>query len=173
LKKRTLTYALTLGIVISASSYAVDQSIDACVDAVQKQKSGELVKLEKLNVAGKPYYELEIKDSKGVDWEFMCNAKTGKITETESEVSSVDKEAFKKNLKVTEKEAISIVLKEYPGSVQEVEYEIETNGDASYEIDIVNDKGVETKVEVNAANGKIIEVSTEEWEVGEETGERR
>jgi uncharacterized membrane protein YkoI len=173
LKKRTLTYALTLGIVISASSYAVDQSIDTCVDAVQKQKPGELVKLEKLNVAGKPYYELEIKDSKGVDWEFMCNAKTGKITETESEVSSVDKEAFKKNLKVTEKEAISIVLKDYLGSVQEVEYEIETNGDASYEIDIVNDKGVETKVEVNAANGKIIEVSTEEWEVGEETGERR
>jgi uncharacterized membrane protein YkoI len=65
------------------------------------------------------------------------------------------------------------VLKDYPGSVQEVEYEIETNGDASYEIDIVNDKGVETKVEVNAANGKIIEVSTEEWEVGEEPGERR
>ena len=75
--------------------------------------------------------------------------------------SSVDDEAFKKNLKVTEKEAIAIALKAHPGTVQEVEYEIEENGDASYELDIVDNKGVETKVEVNAANGKIIEVTTE------------
>ena len=40
-------------------------------------------------------------------------------------------------------------------------------------MDIVNDKGLETKVEVNAANGKIIEVSTEEWEIGEEADEKR
>jgi len=43
--------------------------------AIQKQKPGEFIKLEKLNVAGKPFYEIEIKDSKGVEWEFMCNAK--------------------------------------------------------------------------------------------------
>ena len=87
--------------------------------------------------------------------------------------SSVDDEAFKKNLKVTEKEAIAIALKAHPGTVQEIEFEIEENGDARYELDIVDDKGVETKVEVNAANGKIIEVSTEEWEIGEEADERR
>jgi uncharacterized membrane protein YkoI len=124
-------------------------------------------------VAGKPFYEFEIKDGKNVEWEFMCNAKTGKITETESEVSSAEIEAFKKNSKVTEKQAIDIGLKAYPGIVQEVEYEIEENGDASYEIDIINDKGEETKDEVNAANGKIIEVSKEEWEVGEEADEKR
>jgi uncharacterized membrane protein YkoI len=110
---------------------------------------------------------------KVAEWEFMCDAKSGKITETESEVSSVDDEAFKKNLKVTEKEAIAIALKAHPGTVQEVEYEIEENGDASYELDIVDDKGVETKVEVNAANGKIIEVTTEKWEIGEEADEKR
>jgi uncharacterized membrane protein YkoI len=137
------------------------------------QKPGELIKLEKLSVAGKPFYEVEIKDSKGVEWEFMCNAKTGKITETESEVSSVDDEAFKKTAKVTEKEATDIALKAHPGNVQEVEFEIEENGDASYEIDIVNDKGVETKVEVNVANGKIIEESTEKWEIGEEASAKR
>jgi hypothetical protein len=32
---------------------------------------------------------------------------------------------------------------------------------------------VETKVEVDAAGGKIIEVSTEEWEIGEEADKRR
>jgi hypothetical protein len=33
--------------------------------------------------------------------------------------------------------------------------------------------GVETKVEVNAANGKMIEVSTEAWEIGKEADEKR
>ncbi len=56
---------------------------------------------------------------------------------------------------------------------KEVEYEIEENGDASYEFDIVNDKGVETKVEVDAATGKIIEVAIEEWEIGIEGDERK
>jgi len=32
--------------------------------------------------------------------------------------------------------------------------------------------GVETKVEVNAANGKMIEVSTEAWEIGKEADEK-
>jgi len=169
----TLNCVLALGLVTPASSYAADQSVDSCIAAIQKQKPGEFIKLEKLNVAGKPFYEFEIKDAKVIEWDLMCDAKSGKITETESEASSVDDEAFKKNSKVTEKEAIAIALKAHPGTVQEVEYEVEENGDASYEFDIVNDKGVETNVEVNAANGKIIEVSTEEWEVGEEADEKR
>lgn len=173
MKTTILTCVSVLGFAISASSYAEDQSIDSCITAIQKQKTGEFIKLEKLSVAGKPFYEVEIKDSKGIEREFMCNAETGKITETESEVSGVDDEAFKKNAKVTEKEAKDIALKAHPGTVQEVEFEIEENGDASYEIDIVNDKGVETKVEVNAANGKIIEESTEKWEIGEEASAKR
>ena len=171
MKTTVLTCVLALGLVTSA--HAATQSVDGCVAAVQKQKSGELIKLEKLNVSGKPFYELEIKDAKGIEWEFMCDAKTGKITETETEVGSVDDDAFKKHAKLTEQEAVDIALKAHPGTVHEVEYEIEENVDASYEIDIVNDKGLETKVEVNAANGKIIEVSTEAWEIGVEADEKR
>ncbi|MDP2100827.1 MAG: PepSY domain-containing protein [Methylobacter sp.] len=173
MKITTITSILIFGFSASAPSYAAEQSIDSCIAAIQKQKTGTFIKLEKLKVAGKPFYEFEIKDAKGIEWEFMCDAETGKITETEKEVSSADDEAFKKNAKVTEKEAIDIALKAHPGTVEEVEYEIEANGDASYEIDIVNDKGVETKVEVNAASGKIIEVSVEEWEIGEEAEEKR
>ncbi|MCX7092720.1 MAG: PepSY domain-containing protein [Methylobacter sp.] len=69
----------------------------------------------------------------------------------------------------TEQEAVDIALKAH----HEVEYKIEENGYARYEIDIVNDKGIATKVEVNAANGKIIEVSTESWEIGVEADEKR
>jgi hypothetical protein len=32
---------------------------------------------------------------------------------------------------------------------------------------------VETKIEVDAANGKIIETATELWEIGEENDEKR
>ena len=173
MKTKLPSIILALGLATSATAYAADQSVDSCIAAIHQQKPGELIKLEKLNVAGKPIYEFEIKDSKGNEWEFMCNAQTGKITETESETGSVNDDAFKKTAKVTEKEAVAIALKAHPGTVQEVEYEIEDNGDASYEIDIVNDKGLETKVEVNAANGKIIEESTEEWEIGEESEEKR
>ncbi len=162
-------------LVISSlfTAQAADQGLESCIAAVQKQKTGEFVKLEKLNVSGKAVYELEIKDPNGFEWEFMCDANTGKIFETESEVSSVDSLAFKRKMIVTEDDAKAIALKAHPGVIEEVEYEIEENGDASYEFDIVNDKGVETKVEVDAATGKIIEVAIEEWEIGEEADERR
>lgn len=173
MKTTIFASAFVLSLATSASAYAAEQSIDSCIAAIQKQKPGAFIKLEKLDRAGKPFYEFEIKDDKGVEWEFMCDANSGKITETESEVSKADDEAFKKKAKITEKEAIDIALKAHPGTVEEVEYEIEENGDASYEIDIVNDKGVETKVEVNAADSKIIEVSTEVWEIGEEADEKR
>ncbi|MGR9088691.1 MAG: hypothetical protein ACU841_16705, partial [Gammaproteobacteria bacterium] len=42
---------------------------------------------------------------------------------------------------------------EYPGEVVEIEYEIESNGDASYEIDILTDKG-EIKLEVDPPPAK-------------------
>ncbi len=162
------------GTVLSAYmsiAVAAEPSVDTCIAAIQKQKPGTLIKLEKLNVAGKPFYEFEVKDAQGAEWEFMCNAESGAITETESESASAENPVFRKNLKVSEKEAIAIALKAHPGTVQEVEYEIESNGDSSYEIDILSDKGVETKVEVNAADGKIIESSTEVWEIGEEPDE--
>lgn len=109
----------------------------------------------------------------GFQWEFMCDVETAKIFETESEVESVNSQAFKSKMKVTEEDAKIIALKSHPGIIEEVEYEIEENGDASYEFDIVNSKGVETKVEVDAATGKIIEVAIEEWQIGEEPNERR
>ncbi|MBW6454157.1 MAG: PepSY domain-containing protein, partial [Methyloprofundus sp.] len=126
-----------------------------------------------LNVAGKPFYEFELRDANGFEWEFMCSADTGKITEIEMEVQSVNSQAFKSKMKVTEEDAAKIALKAYPGVIREVEYEIEENGDASYEFDIIGKNGVQTKLEIDAATGKIIEVSTEDWEIGEENDERR
>jgi uncharacterized membrane protein YkoI len=173
MKKSLLASAILLTASATVTVHAADQGIEKCIAAIQKQKTGELVTLEKLNVAGKAIYEFELEDANGFEWEFMCDVESGKIIEIESEVSSVNSLAFKSKMRVTEEDAISIALKVYPGVVKEIEYEIEENGDATYEFDIVNNKGVETKVEVDAATGKIIEVAIEEWEIGEEADERR
>jgi uncharacterized membrane protein YkoI len=164
---------LTIALGMAASvSFAAD-SIDKCVAEVQKHQAGDFVKLEKLSIANQPFYELEVKDSKGMEWEFICDAKTGKITEKESEVKSATDEAFKKAMKVSEDEAKATALKAHSGTITEVEYEIEDNGTPSYEFDITDEKGVETKVEVDAVSGKIIETATESWEIGEEIEEKR
>ena len=54
-----------------------------------------------------------------------------------------------------------------------VEYELESNGNASYEINLVSADGTEFKIEVDAATGNIMEVPVEAWEIGQEANERR
>ncbi|MBS3963965.1 MAG: PepSY domain-containing protein [Methylomonas sp.] len=174
MKKSLLnTLAMAALGLLSANVGAADTSLEACIQSVKQQKPGSLVKLEKLNVNGKGVYELEVRDSNHQEWEFMCDADSGKIIEKEAEVADPNSLAFKKNAKVTEEDAAAIALKAHPGTIKEVEYEIEESGAPSYEFDIVNDKGVETKVEVDAASGKIIETAIEDWEIGEEHDEKR
>lgn len=174
MKKSSLYVGTLVGMgLFSINVLAADSGLESCVQAVKKEKAGDLIKLEKLNVAGKGAYELELRDNNRQEWEFMCDADSGKLTEKESEVADPSSQAFKKNVKVTEEDAAAIALKANPGTIEEVEYEVEENGASSYEFDIVNDKGVETKIEVDAASGKIIETATEEWEIGEEIDEKR
>jgi uncharacterized membrane protein YkoI len=167
-------FFLTVAFIsIASTTHAADQGLNDCISAIQKQQAGDIIKLEKLSVANKPFYELEIKDSKGLEYEFMCDANTGKITEQETEVSSPSDEAFKKTAKISEDDAKATALKAHAGKITQVEYEIEANGSPSYEFDISDDKGVETKVEVDAVSGKIVETATEIWEIGEEADEKR
>jgi len=158
---------------LSFNASATNSGLEQCIANVKKQKAGDIVKLEKLAGINKPMYELEIKDANGFEWEFICDAESGKITETESEVGSAASLAFKNKKQLTEEDAAAIALKAHPGIIEEVEYEIEDDGNATYEFDIVDKNGVETKVEVDAASGKIIEAATEEWEIGEEQDEKR
>lgn len=163
---------LTLSI-ISSTSWALDQGLDTCIKSAKQSKPGYILKLEKLNMAGKAVYEIEVADVNRGEWEFLCEADTGKIIEKESEVTDAKSQAFKKNVKFTEEDAGAIALKAYSGKIEEVEYEIEENGGSSYEFDIIGNNGSETKVEVDAATGKIIETAVEEWEAGEESDEKR
>jgi len=173
MKRKILISAICLIGIGSYSPFALsgDTGLDKCLKAASKIKSGDFVKLEYLSFQGKPTYELELKDAQGMEWEFMCNASDGKIFEQEREAESESDPMFAKHKKVSLKTAKETVLAKYPGTIVEVEFEIEENGDPSYEIDVVNDNGKEFKVEVDARTGKIIEESEEMWEIGQEADE--
>ncbi len=159
------------GIVGSAAVFADSHGLDRCITAVNKAKPGDIVKLESLDKQGKTLFEFEVQDHNGFEWEAMCDPANGKIFEWETEASSPASSRF--HARIPEDDALLIALKAYPGQIEEVEYEIEEDGSPTYEIDIVSKSGVEHKVEVDAKTGKIIEVYTENWEIGMEAHERR
>lgn len=150
-------------------------ALEACLEAASAIKAGTFVKVEKLSVVqgGETTYEIEVRDSKGVEWELMCAAEGARIYEIEKEVKSADDPAFAKLAKVNRQTAAATATGMFPGKIEETEYEIEANGDPSYEFDIVDADGTEFKVEVDAVTGRIIEVAIETWEIGEEPDERR
>jgi uncharacterized membrane protein YkoI len=143
-------------------------SMETCMKAALAKHDGEITKLE-LKIENKvPTYEIEILAKDGKNWELECDANTGKITEEEQEVSSADDPLFKEKAKITLEQAKEIAVKAAPGEIVEVEYEIESNGDASYEFDIKTDKG-EMKLEVDATSGKIVEEKQAEiYQIGKE-----
>ena len=69
---------------------------------------------------------------------------------------------------MSEADAKATALAAHPGTVVETEYEIESDGKASYEFDITEADGEEVKVEVDAATGKIVETSYEIYQIGKE-----
>ncbi len=171
-----LTAAMLVSAVaaIPAAAGTDTEDLDECLKQVHKIKNtSAFVKLEYLSVShdGDPSFEIEVRDDKGLEWEFMCEAGDGDIYEVEQEVTSASDPKFKSQAKVSEQQAIKTVTNLYPGEVQEVEYEIESNGEPTYEIDVVDDHDTEWKVEVDAASGDIIEVQVEKWEIGEEADE--
>ena len=144
-------------------------SMEACMQAALAKRAGEVVKLEFKDERGVPVYEFEVLGKDGKSWELECDANQGKVTEEEQEVDNAEDALFKAKAKITLEQAKEIALKAHPGEVAEVEYEIESDGNASYEFDIQTaDKG-EIKLEVDAATGKIIEDNEKEiYQIGKE-----
>lgn len=147
--------------------------LQTCLSAASDIKDGYYAKVEYLTMTqqGDDAYEIEIHDKNKVEWELMCNSATGRISGVEREVDSANDPLFKKHMKVDKDAAAKTALELYPGKLVHTEYEIEANGDASYEFDIFDHPGTTYKVEVDAASGKIIEVAIEKWDIGREVGE--
>jgi uncharacterized membrane protein YkoI len=161
--------------VLVPPAHAATARLNNCLANVAVIKpTQDFTKVEYLSVTHKgiPTFEIEVRDDQDREWEFMCSAISGQIYEMEREVADASHPLFKKNAKVSLKEARKKVLALYPGTLEAIEYEIESNGDATYEFDVVHGDGAEIKVEVDARTGRIIEVHIEEWEIGTEPHER-
>lgn len=142
-------------------------SLGKCVKAALSKHEGTIVKTEFKSEKKEGVYEFDIETADGKAWDVECNAKTGKITEVEEEVKA-DDSRFKALAKVSEADAKATALAAHPGTVVETEYELEPDGKASYEFDILEADKEEIKVEVDATTGKIVEVSYEEYQIGKE-----
>lgn len=142
-------------------------SLGKCVKAALTKHEGKIVKTEFKSENKKGVYEFDIESADGTSWDIECDAKSGKITEVEQEVTA-DDAAFKALAKVSEDDARATALAAHPGTLVETEYELEADGKASYEFDILEADNEEIKVEVDATTGKIVEVSYEEYQIGKE-----
>ena len=142
-------------------------SLGKCVKAALAKHDGKIVKVELKSEKHTPLYEFDIESADGTAWDVTCNVKTSKITEIEQEVKTDDAK-FKALAKVSEADAKATALAAHPGTFAETEYEIEADGKATYEFDITEADKEEIKVEVDSTAGKIVEVSYEVYQVGEE-----
>lgn len=164
---------ITLALATSVASARHGGGLHKCLYAASNIKDGYYQKLEYLSMTenGAKTYEIEIKDANGVEWELMCDIRNGDIYEIEREVDSASDPLFKKHMKVDEETASKTALELYPGKLVHTEYEIESDGSASYEFDIWVKRYVTYKVEVDAATGDIKEVNIEKWDIGREADE--
>lgn len=169
------------GLVLLASSalaYADTQDLDdvrqwtdtvrmeTCLDAAMDRVAGHPRKLEMKLEQGAPVYEFDMESAQGM-FNVECDARTGRITEVERRVEP-SSQPFQSLAKVSEAEARRQVLAIHPGRVVAVEYELSALGQAIYEFDVQTEEGVELKVDVDAANGTILEANLELYEIGNE-----
>ncbi|HSI43770.1 MAG TPA: PepSY domain-containing protein [Methylotenera sp.] len=174
-------FRLTIGTILVATAFISStafadhetikpkdfDSLGKCVKAALSKHDGKIVKVELKSEKKTPIYEFDIESPDGTAWDVECNVKTSKIVEIEQEVKADDAK-FKAVAKVSEADAKATALKAHPGTVVETEYEIEDDGKASYEFDILEADHEEVKVEVDAVTGKIVEVDYEVYQVGQE-----
>ena len=61
------------------------------------------------------------------------------------------------------------MLAAYPGRIVAVEYGLESDGKASYEVDTLEADKEKVRVRIDAAIGKIVEVGYESYQLSEES----
>jgi uncharacterized membrane protein YkoI len=137
-----------------------------CLGTAMAARPGRVVKVEFKTVGDRKAYEFDIQGNDAVSWDVECNADTAELVSIEHEVDSASDPLFSSKAGIDEAQARRIVSEQYPGTIEEIEYEVEEDGAASYEFDVDANDGTQTKIEVDAATGKIIEVDREIWQVG-------
>lgn len=144
-----------LSIMLPGFALAVEPTpLDLCVKAALEAHPGKIKSLSSEIEDGKSQYELDIKGLDGKYWEVECDALTGKINRTEREIRAHSTE-FKSKAKISREDATQAALAKYPGKVINTEYDIEDDGEISYEFIIQTKEGKYIEVEVDAVTGKL------------------
>lgn len=152
--KKNLLLAAVMSMAFAPAAYAAKyDDLGSCYKAAMEMYPGKVTSVRGEIEDGKVQYELDIAGNDGKEWEVECDAKTGKVTDSEQEVAGND-QAFTSKAKVTLDVAIKAALAKYPGAVSKIEYEIEKDG-VAYEFDILTKDGKVLEVEVDAVTGKV------------------
>jgi uncharacterized membrane protein YkoI len=152
--KQPLLIAL-LSVMLPGVALAAEPTpLDLCVKAALEAHPGKIKSLSSEIEDGKSQFELDIKGLDGKYWEVECDALTGKINRTEREIRAHSTE-FKSKAKISREEATKTALAKYPGKVINTEYDIEDDGEISYEFIIQTKEGKYIEVEVDAVTGKL------------------
>lgn len=150
----TILALMTAGLFSTAAHADKHSGLDVCVASALEMHPGEIVSLRAEMEEKNHQFELDINGDDDKMWEVECDSKSGKVLEVERSVAADDKE-FTSQAKVTLDAALKTVLAEYPGVLLNIEYEIEPEGEASYEFDIQAEDGQVSEVEVDAVTGKL------------------
>lgn len=151
---RSIYWGSLLALFGTAAVAQDNTAFDACRKAVGEQTKAAIAEMELKTKKGVEYYKIKARSDDGAQWEFKCD-KAGKIFEKELEVPSAAHPAFAALKKIDEEQARKIALEAYPGTISEVDYEID-NDVAIYEFEIEMAGDREMKVEIDAATGKIV-----------------
>ena len=141
-------------LAMTTAAHAAPTALDNCAKAAQDKHPGKLMSLSSEIEDGKSQYEIDIQGQDGFGWEAECDAATGKINRIEREIRANAKE-FKSRAKVRLDAAIKIALDKYPGDVLNTEYDMEDDGEISYEFVIRTNNGKMIEIEVDAVTGKL------------------
>lgn len=160
--------ALLTSKVYANAATATSRAFETCREKATALRPGQVIKVELKEEQGEEIYEFDIRDEQNRDWDIECAADSGEIVEIEEEVFGVNDPRFSAQMKIGYREAKNKALAHYPGEIIEIEYELEQDGLAVYEFDILQSSGREMKIEINARNGELHETSIEIWQVGYE-----
>lgn len=158
------TYALVPS--LANAFHAHQGKLEDCFIKATKQHNGTVLSVEAEISNKRPIYEFDIKLPNGKIIEVECDAKTSKLGEIEWEVYDELQPGFKEKAKLSLEEAKQIVLKKYPGSIVEIEFSIEADGNPAYEFDIKMSDGKEYEIEISAITGEILNVEQEVYQIG-------
>ena len=154
--------------VFANSSSVTSRAFETCREKATTLRPGQVIKVELKQEDGNEIYEFDIRDEQNRDWDIECAADSGEIVEIEEEIFGVNDPRFSAQMNIGYNEAKNKALAQYPGEIIEIEYELEQDGLAVYEFDILQASGREMKIEINARNGELHETSIEIWQVGYE-----